>query len=439
MKTITTIIAILISITGFSQEILSLEKAVNLTLEKNFSIKISKSNEKVAENNKSIMNSGFLPSISANAYGKYSITNTDAVLNNEKEVNIENVNSVNYNANLKLDYVLFAGFGRLYNIKRFKEQHNMSLLQTEFVMENAIAKVMTQYYQISQQYQTIENIKSSMKISKDRETRAQYGYDFGQNGKLDILNAKVDYNQDSIQLLNLTLQLANSKRILNELMGTNIDYDFITETEISFDASLNIEDLEKKAFENNTGLKQAEKQILLNKFDIKVAKTSWAPKVNLTGMYFFNNQNNDADGSFGSTVAINYSNAYGPMAQLSLSWNLFDGGKYVTRIQNAKIGTEIYKTQLEASKQSIEKNIKNTWYSYKNALEIINIQTQNLATNQENFKRTEEKYKAGFINSIFFRQAQLNLLNAENQLNIAKFNAKILETNLLFLSGELLK
>jgi len=42
------------------------------------------------------------------------------------------------------------------------------------------------------------------------------------------------------------------------------------------------------------------------------------------------------------------------------------------------------------------------------------------------------------VTSIEFRQAQLNLLNAELSRNQAKYQAKIAELNLLLLSGELL-
>jgi len=439
MKKTITIALTLITLAINAQETLTLEKAVSLTLEKNYNIKISENNEQVAKNNTGILNSGYLPNISTNAYGKYDIKNVYALLNNDFEAKLDDINTVNYNANIKLDYLVFNGFGRMYSAKMFKEQHNLSKLQTKFVIENAVSKVMTQYYTISQQYESIENAKKSLAISKKRKTRTQYGFDYGQNSKLDILNAQVDYNNDSITILNLELQLANAKRTMNELMGVNIDYDFVTETDLTFDATLNEEDLLRNSLENNTGLQQAEKNILIDKFAVKAAKTGWAPKVNLTGMYYFNNLNNDSDGGFGSTVAINYSNTHGPLAQISLSWNFFDGGKYINRIQNAKIQTENIAQQYDASKLTVEKNLKNTWYSYKNALEIIKIQEQNLATNQENFKRTEEKFKVGHLNSIFYRQAQLNLLNAENQLNIAKFNAKIMELNLLLLSGGLVE
>lgn len=421
-----------------AQEILTLEKAIALTLEKNYDIKISKNNEAIAKNNKGILNSGYLPTVSTNASGNYSIKDTKVGLTNGAKVELNEVNNVNYAASVNLNYVLFDGLSRLNNLKKFKEQHKLSELQTEFVIENTVYQVLNQYNLLAQQYKSIENLQETMQISTRRLQRAQFGFDYGQNTKLDILNAAVDFNNDSINLMNAEVQLDNTKRILNQLMGVAIDKDYRTESDVVFNGELNLENLLATAKENNKTLSQYEKNILLNEFDIKIAKANWLPKLNLGGSYGFNNANNDANAGFNNPVAVNYSNNYGPSAQLSMTWNLFDGGKTATNIQNAKIGLENKKTDLESQKLILERDIQVAWYAYKNALAVIEIQTQNLETNKTNFLRTEEKFKAGQVNSIFFRQAQLNLLNAENQLNIAKYNAKISEYNLLRLSGKLL-
>jgi outer membrane protein TolC len=73
-----------------------------------------------------------------------------------------------------------------------------------------------------------------------------------------------------------------------------------------------------------------------------------------------------------------------------------------------------------------------------NKLEIYNIQEKNIITAQNNFDRTQEKFKIGQVNSIEFRQAQLNLLNTELSRNQAKYAAKLAELQLLQISGELL-
>ena len=86
----------------------------------------------------------------------------------------------------------------------------------------------------------------------------------------------------------------------------------------------------------------------------------------------------------------------------------------------------------------VERNFNNAWDDYQNKLVIYKIQEDNIITAQNNFERTSEKFKLGQVNSIEFRQAQLNLLNAELSRNQAKYLAKLAELDLLQISGELL-
>ena len=123
---------------------------------------------------------------------------------------------------------------------------------------------------------------------------------------------------------------------------------------------------------------------------------------------------------------------------MNLTWNLFDGGTTITGIKNAKIAfqnQEIAKKQIQLE---VERDIRNAWDSYTNALYVLQVQEKNLQTNQNNFNRTDERYKLGQVTSIEFRQAQLNLLNAELAKSQAKYNAKLAELQMLQVSGQLL-
>ena len=68
---ITIIYFTIVFLAGFAQETLTKEEAVNLALENNYGILIAKNNVKIAENNASIFNSGFLPKVTANAGVNY--------------------------------------------------------------------------------------------------------------------------------------------------------------------------------------------------------------------------------------------------------------------------------------------------------------------------------------------------------------------------------
>ena len=87
--------------------------------------------------------------------------------------------------------------------------------------------------------------------------------------------------------------------------------------------------------------------------------------------------------------------------------------------------------------RQVERDILNAWEAYENALLIVESQYLNIATNEENYERTAERYKLGNSSITTYREAQVNLLNARLGLVRAIYQAKVFEIQLLQLAGQL--
>ncbi len=416
----------------FAQQVLPVSKAIELALENNYGIKIVTNTNKIAKNNASILNSGYLPTLSGSSAVTYNRDNIEAEFANGESTVLNGAKSSRYNASLNLNYTLFDGLGRYYDYKRLKEQYKLSELQARETIENTIAQLYTVYYNVAQISENVLTLEQTLKASKDRITRAKYQFEYGQGTKLDILNAQVDVNNDSINLINVKQQLINTKRDLNVVLGNTISSEFHVETSIHFLLDIDKDDLFKKMKENNITLLQVDRNIMINEFIIKANKSGYLPSIGLTGTYGWNRNNNNA----ASFVAV--STNTGLSGGINLSWNLFDGGGTITRVKNAKIDLENQKYEKQSVLINVERDFYNAWDDYQNKLAIYQVQENNIRTSQNNFDRTKEKFKLGQVSSIEFRQAQLNLLNAELSRNQAKYQAKLSELNVLQLSGELL-
>jgi len=75
-------ISIAFSIHLQAQNVLSTQEAVSLVLENNYGIKIANNAVEVADNNTNILNSGFLPTLTANSGATYNLDNTEAQFSN---------------------------------------------------------------------------------------------------------------------------------------------------------------------------------------------------------------------------------------------------------------------------------------------------------------------------------------------------------------------
>ncbi|KOY51295.1 TolC family protein [Polaribacter dokdonensis] len=431
---------LLLSLNGFAQEILTKERALEITLENNFGIKIAKNNLEIAENNTSIYNSGKLPTATLNSGANYSrnnqsLTFTDRDTGNDSEISGNGVVAKTYNASLGVNYTIFDGFGRKYNVEQLKQTYNLTELQARETIENTYLQLFTTYFQIARLSENTDNLAEALTISKQRLQRAQYQYDYGQSTKLEFLNAQVDVNNDSISLIAAKQQLNNAKRGLNVILGKETATNFSVETNVEYNNMLSFEDLKIKTMQNNSLLKQNEQNIAISEFNVKINKATYLPSLNFNASYGYNRtRNENLINPFGAKLIT----SDGLNAGLNLTWNIFDGGSTKTRVANAKIALDNQQILLEQQKLNIENNLKNTWENYKNQLFILSAQEQNVQSNQNNFDRTQERFKLGQISSVEFRQAQINLINAKTALNNAKFDAKLIELQLLQLSGDIL-
>jgi len=421
---------------------LSRENAITEMLEQNFAIQVVQNNIEIAENNADLLNSGYLPVFSGNAGTNYDLTTSttdfNGALDNQGNprdpVVIEDAETTVYNASLNLDYTLFDGLGRYYNYKALKEQYNLSELQARETIENTAVQLLAVYYDVARLSENAEVLKAALDISRRRATRAEYLVEYGQTSKLELLNARVDVNTDSINLLNARQQLQNAKRDLNLLLNRELETGFMVDTTVTFLSELEINRFIEGASENNVRLLQNNSDRQISDYNLKRNKGLLLPTIGLSGSYGWNRSENPASAFFPGTTRTSNSLNVG----LNLRWNLFDGGGAYTSIRNSRIAVENQEILQKQIEQEVYRDIANARGDYENALYIYRLQEQNVLTNKDNFTRSGEQFKLGQITSLEFRQAQINLLNALTTKNAAKYTAKIAEARLLQLVGQLL-
>jgi outer membrane protein TolC len=424
------------------EPLLTREQAVELMLQNNYDIKIAQNSEQIAENNTSILNSNYLPNLQGTAGASYDETDSETDFkgavdqngNVRDNVEILGAETQQYNAAIALNYTLFDGLGRLYNYKRLKETYNLSQLQARSTVENTTLQLMSVYLEIARLTENLDVFEQTLQISKDRKTRVEYQFDYGQVNKLEVLNAMVDINTDSINVLNSRQQLRNTKRDLNLLMNRELEAQFRADTTVTLQNLLVIDSYLEDTANNNVTLLQAQSNVQISEFDIKTTKALLLPRIGLSGSYGWNQTNNPPSAFFPATVRTSNSLQLGA----SLTWDIFDGGLSITRLKNAKIAKETEEISKRQILLQVNRDVANARGNYENALAIYRMQEQNVKTNLNNFDRTEERFKLGQVTSIEFRQAQVNLLNAETVENLAKYDAKLAEYQLLQLAGQIL-
>ncbi len=444
-KTLSLLLLLLVAIhfTNAQEKLLSKEEVVLLALENNFGIRVAKNQVEIADNNASLLNSGYLPTLTGNASASYQRNDNTIEFPGQfnpdgsprGDLDLYKAEAQGYGASLNANYVLFDGLGRQYNYKILKEQYQISELQARETIENTMVQLFGVYFEVARLSENEKLLQQTLEISTQRIKRSEYAFEYGQNTKLDILNAQVDVTNDSINLLNTKQQLANTKRDLSVLINQDLNQVFTVDTLIRFIPKLQIEEYIAETDLNNVVVLQTERNLAINEYDIKVNRSGYLPTIGLNGSYGFNLNQSAASAFFPGVNSFNTRN-FGIGS--TLSWNLFDGGSTNVRVRNSKIAYENQELLKEQVLLEVHRDILNARAIYENRLQVYEIQEQNVLTNQNNFERSTEQFQLGRITNIEFRLAQINLLNAQTNKNLAKYDAKLAELILLQLTGQLL-
>ncbi len=424
-----------------AQRTLRVDEAIAAALENNFGIKVAYLGSQIAENRANPGQAGLFPTISVTGGGNYNNNNTTATLINadqspgapatiERTINGNQTSGLN--GSLGLSYTVFDGLGNVNNYRLLTTNADLSRIQTAALISVTMAQVYQAYYQVSRQANALKIRQESMSKSQKRLQAVQNQNDFGAANKLAVLNAEVDFNTDSINFTNTALLLDNARRDLNYLIGFETEEDYEVENTIDFMDVPPLSQLEEMALQYNPDLEAAALNQQVAELNLKIAKAARMPRLSVNTSYGYNYANNGPV-SFAPKIESN-----GLAASASLNVPIFTGFRNQTEMKNAEVSILNAQTRKQEQEALIRRDLAKAYNNYLHNLDLIRLNQKSLEAAQANFDRTREAFALAQATSLQFREAQINLLTVENNLNNLQFDVKLQEIELFRLAGVLI-
>lgn len=398
----------------------------------NYSLRITRNQERISKNNATLANAGALPTLDLSAGYSGSLTDTETKLRATGTVNQENsAFDQTIDAGLNLAWTVFDGFNITATYQQLKELERQGQTDTRIAIEDLIANITAEYYNYVQQKIRLKNFHYAMSLSRERVRIAEARMTVGNASGLDYLQARVDFNADSAQYIKQQEALHTSRIELNELMA-NEDMDeffIIRDSLIDINHILDFDELWQGTLAINASLLRADQNQTIARLDYKKICSRDYPYIRLNGGYGYTlNRYELAANSRRSNLGLNFG--------VTVGFNLFDGNRRRER-RNASLAVENARLEREQLEQTLRADLSNLWQAYRNNLELLKLERQNLIVAKDNYDISRDRYLLGDLAGIEMREAQKNLLDAEERILSAEYDTKICEISLLQISGKI--
>lgn len=427
--------ALLLSVVFFAsaQETYTLQDCVKRGLENNFQIRIQQERQTISDNNATIGNAGYLPKLDLNGGYNGQLNNNRVTTQEGEKGDFTDENSQSANTGLNMSWTLFDGLKIQATYDKLKELKSLGQLNTRITLENTAAEISSAYYQLIRQKIRLKNLKAALGLSKERLRIVEERYHLGSASRLELQQARVDYNADNTRYLKQTESVYQFVVLLNELMAiSEIQNNLcIADESILLIPLADKETLWNRTLESNLSLLAMENEKKLSEEDLRIAQSRNYPYLKLNAGYGYNsNWNNSNEIKQREQLGFNYG--------ATLGMTLFDGLNRRREQRNAKAQIRISELQRQSFELALKADMSNLWVAYTNNLELLKLESQNVETAKEYLEIAMDRYKLGDLSGIELREAQNSLLAAEERFSTAEFETKLCEISLMQLSGDLL-
>jgi outer membrane protein len=422
-------------LTILGQESITLERAVAIALEQNYDIRIARGNAEIADNETTLGISGFLPTLNASAIVDHSIVDQSRTVSIQGSPNGESSGRT-LSGIVSLNWTLFDGFSMFINNSRYHLLDEQARLQLQQSIETQVSLVVNRYLNAARQQQLLEIAQKSLDISRTRLQREGAKKELGGISTTEFLSTKVAFNSDTIAVLNLQTSRNQAVSDLKLVLGIPVDRDIAVVARIDvLPMAADLAGLKNMLQNANSSLALAQAQLKSAGLDKDQRYAPFLPNLSLRA-------------AIGKTYSDTWQTSTGNLFEtdtdnqslgVDLSMNLFNGFRDYTALESASIRERNAELTLVKTRRELETQLENQYRVYRDNLVNYELQAEAVKFARQNLTLFEERYRIGGATFIEYRDAQLQLLRAENALVVSAYQIRTAAIVIEQLTGQIVK
>ncbi len=123
------------------------------------------------------------------------------------------------------------------------------------------------------------------------------------------------------------------------------------------------------------------------------------------------------------------------LVQISLKWNIYQGGSRKSALQQAKIEQSLLQNKYEELEKQIGLQVRQAFYAYQTSIKSVQTAQAGLKSAEQNYKISERKHREGLLPSFQLLDTQTKLTNARLSLTISRFDVLMKQAELERVAG----
>ncbi len=370
-----------------------------------------------------IARSSLLPQLNAGGSRFITDSNNDVADNTATEYSLTLTQSIYDQAN----------WSRYDQAKYLDESANLALKQAE---QDLILRVAQSYFDVLLARKSLELSKDKEQADLTQYETAKASADLGLSSKVDVLEAKSNYDLSKSQTISTENQLDIAMETLANLTGkplSSIKSHGLKEMLVNTPLPAmqgDVVKLEAKAETDNLAVLQAISALNQATEEISVKKSGHLPTVSFQAQYKDTDYSNIESGA---SFTDSTSRSYG----VSLSMPLYSGGRTSSEVTASKQQSIAAQESLRDSKQTALLEVRTRIRNLKQGEKLVKALQEAVKSNDAFLESAEEGYRVGLKSMLEVLTARTNQTQAQKDLIEAVHNQVINKLKLEASIGDL--
>lgn len=405
------------SLEGYSQQTITLQQAITISLSNNPSIKQALLNETGNNLDWEQSKADLYPSLNVNTASNMNFARTTDPSTNLMSAQ----NSFTFSGEVVTNIAIFQGFRKLEQIKYNKSLLESSRSNVEKLKNNLRLQVISTYLSILNYQDQLMAVNDQMALANHSFDDVIKQFKAGKKMQADTSRAQSQVLKTEVDKVTIVNQLNSAildfKQLLNLPPDTTVVFSKPADENIKIEQQL-VDRIYNTAVVDFPDIKQEEFVLASKKQALVIAKSGFYPTLSFSGVvassYLHQLQNyvsffNLPEAPFFKQL---HTNLY-EYASLNLSIPIFNNLHNKIAASKAKIDLENEAINLNMAKNNLYKIINQAKNDLDAAEKNFYLAKQSYGAAKETFNATEKRYKGGLSSSLDYNQAQSDMNAAQ--------------------------